>query len=1090
MKTLCGILLVFVVTKLSFAVSVDFYDEQQNNPSSTGIRLRINNDSNAPINDARLRYYYHRTLFSDTVEAFYLPNAVVSKNNVNDTLAYFELSIPSIPIGYYPDVSGFSLALHNQNWSNRDKTRDYSYQLSSSFLENRKVVLFSGDDVVAGVEPNIQLESKSGILKISGLKFSDDAWLEIKNLGTSTVKLSEYQLVDINDSAFSLGNDTLAVGEILRICQTQAACGDAKRTFVNSVFGWDSVGEAFLRKDSLMVSYVAWGRIGAHAAVAVDAGIWNDTLEYFPIETRVVLHNADYIKDTFFRLKPNKSGTNMNDWFHFTSNDDDADTVSIPLPVKTMANKPVVIQIPGNKDVLFSWLPVEGIGSYRVVVRDQNDNDVYNLKVQNTSVKLALASGNYSWTVVGEDEFWTVKDNRYNFYNIIIVDAKIDTSIYKQLKIHHIKARRDTKMLNLGYLRKSYMYSWDRPNFDVTEYELHESFRCWAIAIQVMNHFYGGNLTQDEIVYRTKFSRNDPLLSPFYKQSSGVSVDPITGKLSGGVADAMKWTLRTNELNYSSGEPSYAIVKNAIDNNKLVYVGVPEHAMVIYGYVGDVNNYAFYYAFVDNDGNVGHSLLNPYRINYYMIPEVLYGNVEMSDKRVHEDYDGDGITDFEEIERFHTNPYLADSDDDGIEDKREIYNYTAFDFAVSDSIVFSNPYESFVVGSDGRRFTNPMYRDFNDLYRKVSIDKDSVFAELDPDDDGDGIEDGLKGGKKVVEMDVPGEYTIFGREYVKINDGVKCYNTQTESESYCNLASADENVFSYDISYTPISIGARAHVGSIDVRNVEFSERFPGTHSNPVLRSFSVVHGNLKIYAVPIDPVALRKIRGDDGDMSVAMAKLLKTYNVLDYVTLQSGAFVEGNIELDYFEEGRDLFGWRNDFTYVYSVDIPEISSSQIKVVKNGETYCLKGGDKFKVLRVQSGGSLIVEPGEMFVDSILQIDANANVYFANPGKGTVLHTNGKIIWNTYNSESVENTQYWISVAKGFKLVHHSSQKFYIEGMWAGTIYAPKAKVIMGQVTKTIYGRVLARDVIVHQYAKVYRVDFNPNDFVQVTCVLD
>lgn len=39
------------------------------------------------------------------------------------------------------------------------------------------------------------------------------------------------------------------------------------------------------------------------------------------------------------------------------------------------------------------------------------------------------------------------------------------------------------------------------------------------------------------------------------------------------------------------------------------------------------------------------------------------------------------------------------------------------------------------------------------------------------------------------------------------------------------------------------------------------------------------------------------------------------------------------------------------------------------------------------------------------------------------------------------------------------------------------------------MNKTIYGRILARDVVVHQYAKVYRVDFNPTDAMQVAYAL-
>ena len=199
----------------------------------------------------------------------------------------------------------------------------------------------------------------------------------------------------------------------------------------------------------------------------------------------------------------------------------------------------------------------------------------------------------------------------------------------------------------------------------------------------------------------------------------------------------------------------------------------------------------------------------------------------------------------------------------------------------------------------------------------------------------------------------------------------------------------------------------------------------------------------------------------------------------LDYLSVQNGTIVEGNINVKY----RDR--WEKEFTYTYSSPMPTISASKIKIVRSGETYRLKGGDAFSTLRVESGATLIIEPGEMFVDSMLQIEANSTVRFAEPGKGTVLHTNGNIIWRTYNSEPAGNTQYWTSVARGFKLAHHSSRAFRIEGLWAGTIFAPKAKVVMGQVNKTIYGRILGRDVIIHQNSNVYRVDFNPTDATQV-----
>ena len=1096
-----SLMLAIALASQVFAVSVDFYDEQQNNSSATGIRLRINNDSNVPINDAKLRYYFHRTSLPDSVDAYYVPYATVSKSYVNDTLAYFELSIPSIPVGFYPDMSGFSLALHDQNWSSWDKSKDYSYQVSSSLMENAKVVLLSGDNVIFGEAPDAQFVPEPGILKISGLKFSDSSWLEIKNVGGSAVAMSEFQIVNANDSAFSLGDDSLAVNEILRICQNQAACGDAEKTLVNSVFGWDSTGEAILKKDTSMVSYVAWGQAGPHAAAAAEAGVWNDSLDYFPAEAHVQQHNADYIKNTFFRLKSKKSGYATDDWFAFTSNDNPAKANSVPLPIKTSANQPVYKLIPGENDVLFSWLPVKGINSYRVIVRDQNGNDIHNQETSGTSVTLALAPGSYSWTVLGSDEYagrecYKMESGKcvdsQPFENLDIKFSNINTRIFKQLHIHEIAARRDTRMLNLYYGYASYNFSWDKPNLGASDYEPMEDGRCWAVAIQVMNHLYGGNLTQDEIVYKTKAVEGDPLLSPFFNEGNRFDdLNPSLRYPKGNTGEALKWALHTNVLNYSKGNPSYTTVKNAIDQRKPVFVSTSDHAMVIYGYVGDADEYAFYYAFYDNNGHVTNSLYHDAEIIEYLIPEVTYGDVEMSEITVHMDSDGDGITDFEEINRFGTDPLWVDSDNDGIEDKREIYNYTMEAHIDRDHSVYVqdankpphlayNPYEEYRKGPSGAEGDYyRIYDEFDIFYNKADKNGNLDYAQNDPDDDDDGVEDGLKGKDAIVDMDVPGDYTIFGREYVRINDRVECYNTSMSSDSYCNIASSDENKFSYDISYEPINIGVRAYVGNIDVRSVDFGVKFPGTHSNPILRNNSVIYGNINLYALPYDMNGILKKKKEGYSLQDAVTIYLESKNPLDYISLQNGASVKGSITLAY---SRD---WNKDFTYGYSTPMPAISALQKKIVHNGETYHLKDGDKFNTLRVESGATLVIEPGEMYVDEKLQIESNSTVRFAEPGKGTVLHTNGDIIWRAYNSEPASNSQYWRSVARGFKLVHHSSKGFYIRSVWGGTIYAPKASVVMGQVSKVVYGRILARNVTIHQNTKVYRVDFNPTDASQV-----
>lgn len=59
------------------------------------------------------------------------------------------------------------------------------------------------------------------------------------------------------------------------------------------------------------------------------------------------------------------------------------------------------------------------------------------------------------------------------------------------------------------------------------------------------------------------------------------------------------------------------------------------------------------------------------------------------------------------------------------------------------------------------------------------------------------------------------------------------------------------------------------------------------------------------------------------------------------------------------------------------------------------------------------------------------------------------------------------------------LAQHGNETMTIEGMWAGTIFAPNADLILGQSNKKLYGRFLGRNITVHQYATVYSVNFNP-----------
>ena len=131
------------------------------------------------------------------------------------------------------------------------------------------------------------------------------------------------------------------------------------------------------------------------------------------------------------------------------------------------------------------------------------------------------------------------------------------------------------------------------------------------------------------------------------------------------------------------------------------------------------------------------------------------------------------------------------------------------------------------------------------------------------------------------------------------------------------------------------------------------------------------------------------------------------------------------------------------------------------------------GGDIYSKVKVESGGTLKIEPGYIQVGDI-QFESGSAITFTNPGRTTVLDAEGNTIWRaTITNEDKE------LVARGFKFIQNSDKKVNIEGDWAGTIHAARSSLVMGQAKKIMYGRFLAKLVTMHQQSRIYRVDFDP-----------
>jgi len=146
------------------------------------------------------------------------------------------------------------------------------------------------------------------------------------------------------------------------------------------------------------------------------------------------------------------------------------------------------------------------------------------------------------------------------------------------------------------------------------------------------------------------------------------------------------------------------------------------------------------------------------------------------------------------------------------------------------------------------------------------------------------------------------------------------------------------------------------------------------------------------------------------------------------------------------------------------------------KIVKSGEIFALKDESVYRLLKVESGGTLQIESGTMHVGT-LQMDAGSEVEFLEPGYRTDLHVKETLLWNAKQADfSIGST-----IAKGFRLTYHGTSRLDIAGEWAGSLIAPYAKIVLGQGEKSkyVYGQFLGNGITVHQYSTIFYVLFNP-----------
>jgi len=243
----------------------------------------------------------------------------------------------------------------------------------------------------------------------------------------------------------------------------------------------------------------------------------------------------------------------------------------------------------------------------------------------------------------------------------------------------------------------------------------HCSMYCTRASIQMINNVYGGTLSQDRIAYDL-FNGAEAGLG--HNQGTGLAQRTATYHWAMGLAGGT--------ITRTAGKPTFATIKTEIDAGRPVYVDGQDHATVCWGYAEIVIPFGptiqlvlianpwpgtgalFGYGGWQPDGSGWGAA------GFFRLPAMGVA-ARAQEASVTTDTDGDGVMDFDEINRFCSSRMRPDSDSDQIADKLEISSYT-----------FHNTHHTHNTNAIG----------FSD------VDADNLRTECDCDSDGDSDYDG------------------------------------------------------------------------------------------------------------------------------------------------------------------------------------------------------------------------------------------------------------------------------------------------------------------------------------------------------------
>lgn len=614
----------------------------------------------------------------------------------------------------------------------------------------------------------------------AGMQNYSIEWIEIFNPGTTSQNLASWTISNHNGNIItSLPNWILPSNSYLTI---HFGSGENDNDFIDSYghfwtgddneFFDDTEDECALYSgppsSNTIVDFLSWCsddnyKTGTAHKYATTAGIWND---------------GDYINttslgkiDTLGRYFNGFDNDLPDDWKIYYWNEFVINGISQPQnPIQISPENYLIID---DATPTLDWFDVPNIDHYHIQVDNNIDFsspeiDESGIIPSEFSLLNPLDHDLYFFRIRGTGE------SSYTHWSAVWMFAIQEVQTSKCLSCPFKWQHKDTSLTCIWDCATNTRpgceeggnHPWDSPHPDGPPQCPHCNNYCARASIAMVNGRYGGDLSQDRISYHYFKEIRDRVPGP----EGDLGHDAwLVGQ---DFIDTISWALNGAAINSIQRPPggfTFAQMQGWINQLDCFVINIPGHVCVADGYAELSMGNKIIQAVSVHDPARGPYQQKIYtwqnigapqpvdawnhRITWVFLQPATGVTARMQEASVTTDSDNDGLMDFDELNRYHTDINDVDTENDEVNDKQEVRSYTFHDVDT---------------GHD------------NDALNFPDIDGDGLRAELDCDSDNDGDFDGGE--------DING-------------DGI-AYNSALETDVYnCN---GDENEIWIDVELVEI----------------------------------------------------------------------------------------------------------------------------------------------------------------------------------------------------------------------------------------------------------------------------------------------